>query len=117
MIDPKDSNFKFDQLVQLFQTINEITGDIQKDICLSLLEDPSNREKLIKQLKQSESEVETEVNKAIGHFLSVMPIATMNKYNLFCKVFGMHSNLTGSNTMHEVLEEVNKRVFDEMEGY
>lgn len=117
MIDPKDPNFKFDQLVQLFQTINEITGDIQKDICLSLLQDPSNREKLTQQLKRSESEMETEVDKAVGHFLSVMPIATMNKYNLFCKVFAMHSNLTGSSTMHDVLEEVNRRVFDEMEGY
>ena len=105
---------EFNRLVRLFKTINEVSGVIQKDISLALLRDPAMQKKLSEQMKMSESDIETQVDKTVTDFIKQMLIATMNGYNLFGRVFAMHSNITGDPLMHDVFDEVNRQVFEEM---
>ena len=104
-------------LVKFFKTANEVTGNIQKEISIALLKDPAMQKKLAKQLKMSENDAEIETNKVVRAFIDEMPKATMNGYNLVGKVFAMHANITGDPTMHDVFDEVNRQVFDEMENH
>jgi hypothetical protein len=104
-------------LVKFFKTANEVTGTIQKDISIALLKDPAMQKKLSKQLKMSENDAQLETDKVVRAFIDEMPKATMNGYNLFGKVFAMHANITGDPTMHDVFDEVNRQVFEEMEDH
>lgn len=103
------------KLVKFFKTTNEVTGTIQKDISIALLRDPAVQKKLTAQLKMPENDAQLETDKVVKAFIDEMPKATMNGYNLFGKVFAMHSNITGDPTLHDVFDEVNRQVFDEME--
>jgi hypothetical protein len=104
-------------LVKFFKTANEVTGTIQKDISIALLKDPAMQKKLSKQLKMSENDAQLETDKVVRAFIDEMPKATMNGYNLVGKVFAMHANITGDPTMHDVFDEVNRQVFEEMEDH
>ena len=104
------------ELVKYFKKTNEVTGAIQKDISIALLRDPAMQKKVSDQLKMSENDAQLETDKVVKAFIDEMPKATMNGYNLFGKVFAMHSNITGDPTMHEVFDEVNRQVFDDIEN-
>jgi hypothetical protein len=104
-------------LVKYFKKTNEVTGAIQKDISIALLRDPAMQKKVSDQLKMSENDAQLETDKVVKAFINEMPKATLNGYNLFSKVFAMHANITGDPTMHDVFDEVNRQVFDEMKDY
>jgi hypothetical protein len=104
-------------LVKFFKAVNEVTGTIQKDISIALLKDPAMQKKVSNQLKMSENDAQLETDKVVKAFIDEMPKATMNGYNLFGKVFAMHANITGDPTMHDVFDEVNRQVFEEMEDH
>lgn len=103
-------------LVKLFYDFNKVRGNIQHDISRVLLTDKSNQAELSKQLNGSENDMEVRMNKAVHAFLGAMPLAQMNRVNLFGKALALHSNLTGDSTMHDVFDEVNRMVYDEPEN-
>lgn len=102
-------------LVKLFKQFNEVSGCIQQDISRVLLTDKANQKKLSEQLQGSENDMEIKMDKAVHAFIAVMPLATMNRINLFCKTLCLHGNLTGNPAIHDIFDEVNRQIFDETE--
>jgi len=101
------------KLVTLFKKFNEVTGVIQQDMSRVLLTDKANQQELSKQLQGSENDMEIRMDKAVHALVAVMPLATFNRVNIFCKAMCLHSNLTGDETIHNVFDEVNRQVHEE----
>ena len=106
------SKEEFDSLVDKFFEISLITDDIQKDISSAIILNKKAGEKLVQQLKMSEEDMMRIMDGAVLSFLAGMPLATMNRCNLFMQAIAMHANITNNLLMHRIIDEINKRVLE-----
>jgi hypothetical protein len=103
----------FEKLTGLFKQLAEITSELQLEISRALVENPVHKADLLKQMKTSENDMQLRVDRAVHGFVRTMPLASMNRQNLFMEALALHSNLTGNPLVHELLEEVNRQIFAE----
>ena len=103
------------KLVRLFTKFNRVSSWIQNDIAKALLTDPKNRDHLAKQMKMSDHDQAVLLDQYTYNALEGMMLGTMNHCNMFGKTMAMHANLTGDPLMHDVFDEVNRQIVEEME--
>lgn len=108
-METKLSESELEEIVETFWQISQITDDIQRDISIALATHKDCRSKLSQRLKLSEEEMQKLMDKAAHAVLDVMPLATMNRCNMFTMIMAMHANVTGDGLMHEVFGRVNER--------
>jgi len=101
-----------DEIVESFWQISQITEDIQRDISIALTTHKDCCKKLSQRLRLSEEEMQKLMDKAAHAVIDVMPLATMNRCNMFTMIMAMHSNLTGDSIMHEVFRRINERALE-----
>jgi hypothetical protein len=99
-------------MIELFKEFNDITSIIQNEMSCCMILDPKVHALLSEDLKGSENNMEIKMNAAVEGFLAAMPLASMNRCNMFCKAIAMHTNITGDHTMHEIFDAVNDSVLD-----
>jgi len=99
--------------VRFFKKLVEVSGTIQQDMSRVLLTDKANQKELSKQLQGTENDMEMRMDKAVHAFIAVMPLACMNRVNLFAKTMCLHGNLTGDDTIHNIFDEVNRQIHEE----
>lgn len=102
--------------VRFFKQLVEVSGTIQQDMSRVLLTDKTNQQELSKQLQGSENDMEIRMDKAVHAFIAVMPLACMNRVNLFAKTMCLHGNLTGDPGIHDIFDEVNRQIHDETDN-
>ena len=102
---------KFTQLVQLLKDFNGISYTAQDEMSRVMIGDPANKKELEKQLAETENQMMERMDKAAMAFISVFPLASMNRVNMFLKDLVLHANLTGDDTMFDVMDEINKEIF------
>jgi len=103
------SEHEINELVEIFWQISRVTDDVQRDISIALTTHDACCKKLSQRLKLSEEEMQKLMDKAAHAVLDVMPLATMNRCNMFTMIMAMHSNVTGDGLMHEVFRRINER--------
>jgi hypothetical protein len=106
------SESDLDEIVESFWQISQITEDIQRDISIALTTHKDCCKKLSLRLKLSEEEMQKLMDKAAHAVLDVMPLATMNRCNMFTMIMAMHSNITGDPMLHEVFRRINQRALE-----
>ena len=103
------SESEIEDIVETFWQISRITDDIQRDISIAMTSHKDCCKKLSQRLKLCEEEMQKLMDKAAHAVLDVMPLATMNRCNMFTMIMAMHSNITCDGLMHEVFRRVNER--------
>ena len=103
------SEDEINKLVEIFWQISQVTDDIQRDISIALTTHPEHRKKLSQRLKMSEEEMQKLMDRAAHGVLDVMPLASMNRSNMFTMIMALHANVTGDKLLHEVFRRVNER--------
>ena len=111
-MDTELSDAELETIVENFWNISRITEDLQRDISVALTMDPEHRKKLSKRLKLSEEEMQKIFDRAVHTMVDAMPLATMNRCNLFTMLMAMHSNVTGDRLLHEVFRRLNQRALE-----
>lgn len=102
----REKNVRFVTEVMLF------LGRVQTEISCALVLDPKINLKLQKQLKMSEEQMEQAMDAVALAVIGISPLATMVRSSMFGRIMALHSNITGNPEMHEILEEVNRRIMD-----
>lgn len=110
MTHDQDHDRKRRDLLRLFREFNAVSSNLQIEMSKALITNPEAHAHLRRQLAGTENQMEEVMDNATKHFVSAMPLATMNRCNMFARVLGMHSDLTGDGTMHEVLDAINEEV-------
>lgn len=87
-------------------------GKLQTEISCALVLDPKINAQLQRDLQVSEEVMEKEMDAATIGFIKQMPRATMTRSSMWGRAAAFHSNITGNPEMHEILEEVNRRIMD-----
>ena len=106
------SEQELEEIVNTFWHISQITDDVQRDISIAMTTHEGCCKKLSQRLKLSEEEMQKLMDKAAHAVLDVMPLATMNRCNMFTMIMAMHSNVTGDGLMHEVFRRINERALN-----
>ena len=106
------SEDEVERIVETFWHISQITDDIQRDISIALTTNQGVCKKLSQRLKLSEEEMQKLMDKAAHVVLDVMPLATMNRCNMFTMIMAMHTNITADPLMHEVFRRINERALE-----
>lgn len=101
-----------EQLIELFSELSPAASIIQLEMSRVLTSKPEIAEQLKKQLSGSEQDQTWAMDAAAYQFIKILPLAQMNRTNMFFRLFALHSGLTGDPLMREVFEEVNQRVID-----
>lgn len=107
------SENEINEIVEVFWQISQVTGDIQRDISIALTTHRECCKKLSDRLKLSEEEMQKLMDKAAHAVIDVMPLATMNRCNMFTMIMAMHANVTGDGMMHEVFRRINERALQD----
>ena len=107
---------KFTQLVQLLKNVNVISYTAQDEMSRVIIGDPANKKELEKQLAETENQMMERIDKAAMALVSIFPLASMNRVNMFLKVLVLHANLTGDDTMFDVMDQINQEIFDNYES-
>lgn len=105
-----------EHLIELFSELSPVASVIQLEMSRVMTKKPEMVELLKKQLSGSEQDQTWAMDAAAYQFLKILPLAQMNRTNMFFRLFSLHSGITGDPLMNEVFEAVNQRVMDKDES-
>lgn len=94
----------------------KFTEDIQTEIACTLAANEQVRIKTNALNKRGDNEIMERLNATIYGFIGVMPLASMNMTNMFMAALSMHSSVTKTPEIQEILEEIGKELKQEEEA-
>ena len=88
------------------EEMSELTSDIKGDISYHLIKHKQVFDQLEKDNNGTENIMMEKMNKATLGFVSQMPLATLNSVNLFMNLLAYHSEITGDQTLVNILRKI-----------
>lgn len=98
------------RLEAMFFELAMLTEMLQHEISAVLIQNDQLREQTSKAMSRPDHEILEVVGKAVRQLVLVMPLASNYGVNVFAGILGMHSTITGDNTMETILDSVRKRI-------
>ena len=95
-----------ESLTALLEAMSELTSDIQGDISYHLIKHKQVFDQVDKDNNGPENIMMEKMNRATLGFVSQMPLATLNSVNLFMNLLAYHSEITGDQTLVNILRKI-----------
>lgn len=104
------------QIKEHLKWMARFTGDIQTEIACTLAANEQVRGRTNALNKKSDNEIMERLNATIYGFIGIMPLASMNMTNMFMAALSMHSSITKTPEIQEILTEIGEELKQEEEA-
>lgn len=106
---------KFEELSELFTESMRFFGLLQQEMASALfLKHPGLRESVEAQIAGADHLINQQLHDAMLEVVRVMPLASLYGVNLFAALAGVHSQLTGEETVALLIKRSNEAILEQL---
>ena len=109
--DPEEADpEQFAESLRIVRDTLSLLGAMQNEMALAITQDPRSKDLNEKWRNASEQRMMDFLDTTVKNFVGALPVATVNRVNLFASVMSCHTSLTGDPLVRKLIERLNEEV-------